>query len=99
MPITLTDVFAEDPTMRKRDQFEKTLMVLIAELRRTQPPARRAQLRHDSEKLLTDWLDLTRQEASKEEIEQSIALAVQARSYKVEKWEPAPTHDAFGKPL
>ena len=99
MPITLTDVFSEDPTMRKRDRFEKALMALIAELRRTQPPARRLQLRHDSEELLRDWLDLTGQEASMAEVEERIALAVQARSYQVEKWEPAPTHDIFGKKL
>jgi hypothetical protein len=99
MTITLIDVFAEDPTMRKREAFESRLMSMIAELRRTRPPARRAQLRADSESLLNDWLDLTGQQASKEETEQRIAYAVQARSYKTEKWEPAPTHDADGAPL
>jgi hypothetical protein len=85
--------------MRKREAFERELMCLVAELRRTRPPARRLQLRADSERLLDAWLELTGQQDRKGETEERIAYAVQARSYRAEKWEPAPTHDDLGRPL
>lgn len=88
MNIPLANVFVDDPTMRKREDFETLLMALISDLRQTQPPARRLQLRADSEALLSKWLELTGQEASQEEIEARIRDRNEARRWKAEKWEP-----------
>jgi hypothetical protein len=80
----------DDPTMRKREEFETLPMLLISDLRQTQPPARRAQLQKDSEALLTRWLDLTGQSAERDDVEARIRDRNEARRWKADKWEPQP---------
>jgi hypothetical protein len=85
---TLIDAFDEDPTMRKRAEFESELFCLIASLRQ-KPSAPKKQLVKDSEALLEKWIELTNQGFRKTEINERIEYSVRSRSFKYEKWIPA----------
>ena len=84
----MTDPFPQDPTMTKRDDFQARLILLLADLRMTQPPARRTQLRADCDRLLHQWLDLTGQQMTEAEVEALVQERNANRRWKPERWEP-----------